>query len=129
MSQETDTSGKAAHGKRDWDMDNSQAALSLSEGRGRPEEGKPSFTAARSIKRKLLEELCAGPKVNGSVHPEELLPRWPTDPKKDPDVASLLFEDFRQRRQRGEQPSIAEYHERFPEHKDSVANLIHHHDL
>ena len=56
--------------------------------------------------------------------PEELLPRWPTDPKADPDVASLLFEDFLQRRQRGEEPSASEYEERFPEHRDSLADLF-----
>src|SRR6266404_2155965 len=81
---------------------------------------KPSFVAARSRKRQLLAELCADSEDNQPVQPEDLLARWPTNPGNDPDVASLLFEDFRQRRRRGEKPSLGEYDERFPEHKDSV---------
>jgi serine/threonine protein kinase/Tfp pilus assembly protein PilF len=113
MTQATDTAGKASRAKRDWDAG----------------ADEPSFVAARSIKRKLLAELCGPGDGKSPVRPEEVLPRWPTDPKDDPDVASLLFEDFRQRCSRGEQPSIAEYEERFPEHKDSVANLLHRHDF
>jgi serine/threonine protein kinase/Flp pilus assembly protein TadD len=90
---------------------------------------KPSFVEARSRKLKLLAELCAGSEDGEPVHPEDLLPRWPTDPATDPDVASLLFEDFRQRRSRGEKPSVEEYDERFPEHKDSVVSLFHYHDF
>ncbi|HLJ94359.1 MAG TPA: protein kinase [Gemmataceae bacterium] len=90
---------------------------------------KPSFLVARGRKLKLLEELCASSEEDNPVHPEDLLPRWPTDPATDPDVASLLFEDFRQRQRRGEKPSIEEYDERFPEHKDSVAGLFHYHDF
>src|SRR5260370_20071555 len=81
------------------------------------------------MKRELLAELCAESSKENSVRPEVLLPRWPTDPGNDPDVASLLFEDFRQRQRRGEKPSIEEYDERFPEHKDSVASLFHYHDF
>src|SRR5262249_38894977 len=42
---------------------------------------------------------------------------------------SLLFEDFRQRCLRGEQPSVAEYDRRFPEHKDSIQSLFRHQDF
>src|SRR5262245_20104184 len=90
---------------------------------------RPSFVTARSTKRKLLAERCGGSEDDGPVQPEELLPRWPTNPATDPDVASLLFEDFRQRRRRGEEPSIGEYEQRFPQHKDSVAHLFRHHDF
>src|SRR5689334_9113148 len=88
-----------------------------------PDDGadKPSFVAARCTKRKLLAELCGESEDDQPVRPEDLLPRWPTNPATDPDVASMLFEDFRQRSRRGEQPSIGEYAERFPEHTDSVA--------
>src|SRR5690348_12027304 len=83
---------------------------------------KLSFVAARCSKRKLLAELCGESEDDQLVRPEDLLPRWPTNPATDPDVASMLFEDFRQRSRRGEEPSIAEYEQRFPEHKDSVAS-------
>src|SRR5262245_49197524 len=82
------------------------------------------FAAARGRKRELLDELRApGPEVQ-PPSPEELLPRWPTDPQTDPDVASLLFEDFLHRRVRGEEPSVEEYEQRFPEHADSLAVLF-----
>ena len=45
--------------------------------------------------------------------PEALLGRWPTDPEPDPDAASLLVEDYLQRRRRGEN-SLGDYQERFP---------------
>jgi serine/threonine protein kinase/Flp pilus assembly protein TadD len=92
-------------------------------------EEKPSFLVARSTKRKLLEELCAAREADSPLQPEDLLPRWPTETATDPDVASLLFEDFRQRRQLGEEPSLQEYEQRFPEHKDSVGGLFRQHDF
>src|SRR5205807_767049 len=113
MSQATDIPTKSPRTKRDWDVGTE----------------KPSFVAARSTKRKLLAELCASSSDGRLVQPEDLLPRWPTDPQKDPDVASLLFEDFRQRSLRGEKPSLGEYDQRFPEHKDSVASLFHYHEF
>ena len=57
--------------------------------------------------------------------PEDLLDRWPGDPQPDADVASLLFEDFCQRQLHGEEPSLAEYAERFPGRQDSLAGLLH----
>lgn len=90
---------------------------------------KLSFVAARCTKRKLLAELCGESEDDRPARPEDLLPRWPTNPAADPDVASMLFEDFRQRSRRGEQPSLGEYEQRFPEHKDSVASLVRHHDF
>jgi serine/threonine protein kinase/lipoprotein NlpI len=132
MTQGTDTPSKPSRAKRAGDSEKGDRPL---EERGTvpffAEAGTEelSFVAARSIKRKLLAELCADDEADRPVRPEEVLPHWPTDPKDDPDVASLLFEDFRQRCRRGEQPSIAEYQERFPEHKDSVASLFHHHDF
>src|SRR5205809_7793034 len=110
MSLGNDTPGKAPRSQRGW-------------GDGREQ---PSFVAARSTKRKLLAELCDQGVDDKPVRPEDLLPRWPTDPKADPDVASLLFEDFQQRRLQGEDPSASEYEERFPEHRDSLAGLFRH---
>src|SRR5439155_5946470 len=84
------------------------------------------FAEARSLKRELLDELRASREDGMAVRPEDLLPRWPTDPKADPDVASLLFEDFQQRRLQGDDPSASEYEERFPDHRDSLAGLFRH---
>src|SRR5207253_1106508 len=50
----------------------------------------PSFAEARSLKRELLEELRTRREEGTPARPEDLLPRWPTDPKSDADVASLL---------------------------------------
>lgn len=82
------------------------------------------FAVLRSLKRELLEELRSHRQLGNPVAPEDLLPRWPTDPQADPDVASLLFEDFCQRQETGDQPSVREYQERFPQQADSLANLF-----
>lgn len=88
----------------------------------------PSFLAARSIKRQLLEELSepSGP-TNADL--ADLLGRWPGEPTKDPDVAGLLFEDFRNRSLRGEPVSRAKYEQDFPEHRDSLDNLLRRQDF
>src|SRR5262245_23756152 len=90
-----------------------------------PIPGPPDATVqvdyldARRRKRELLAE------VDGSrATPEEVLSRWPADADADADVASLLFEDFRRRGDRGEQPSLADYEDRFPAHRDSLAELV-----
>src|SRR5262249_37732688 len=75
------------------------------------------FAAARSVKQQLLNERRARWENGQPVHAEDLLPRWPTDPQADPDVASLLFEEYCQRRRRGEQPASEEYERRFPSQK------------
>src|SRR5262249_35295627 len=61
--------------------------------------------------------------------PEDLLVRWPGDPRSDPDVASLLFADYLKRLAQGETPQLAEYEERFPEHTDSLARLFSQHQF
>jgi serine/threonine protein kinase/tetratricopeptide (TPR) repeat protein len=82
------------------------------------------IVAARSLKRELLEEQRAAWEQGVPKTPEEMLARWPTNADHDPDVASLLFEDFLQRRRQGDQPSVDDYEERFPAHKHSLAKLI-----
>src|SRR5437899_113263 len=75
-----------------------------------------SFAEARSLKRELLDELRAGWDQGTPPAPEELLDRWPGDAARDPDVASLLFEDYWQRQKHStdsETPKIAQYEERF----------------
>jgi serine/threonine protein kinase/Flp pilus assembly protein TadD len=63
--------------------------------------------------------------VTGSPAPaEDYLARWPTDPKEDPDAASVLIAEFFQRRERGEQPRVSDYEERFPEHSPALRHLM-----
>lgn len=87
-----------------------------------------SFLAARTIKRQLLEELS---EPSGPTNAElaDLLGRWPTETTADSDVAGLLFEDFRNRSQRGESVSRAKYEQKFPEHSDSLASLFRRQDF
>lgn len=87
-----------------------------------------SFLAARTIKRQLLEKLSE-PSGPTDAELADLLGRWPTEPKADPDVAGLLFEDFRNRSQRGESVSRAKYQQEFPEHSDSLASLFRRQDF
>lgn len=89
----------------------------------------PSFIEARSLKRALLAELRASHEENSPVRPEDILDRWPADPQTDPDVASLLFEDFKLRQEKGEEPSIDDYDRRFPQQKDSLAGLLRNHNM
>jgi serine/threonine protein kinase/tetratricopeptide (TPR) repeat protein len=83
----------------------------------------------RSLKRELLAELREAHESGSVVRPEDVLARWPADPATDPDVASVLFEDFRQRQHNGEEPSVADYEERFPAQANSLAGLLHQNDL
>ncbi|MBV9123216.1 MAG: protein kinase, partial [Planctomycetes bacterium] len=96
----------------------------------RTEAGDDSYFArVRTIKRDLLAEQRAAWEQGDAVPPEDLLARWPTDPKEDSDVASLLFEDYRRRLEQKEEPSLQDYEQRFPEQKNSLAELIGKQDL
>jgi eukaryotic-like serine/threonine-protein kinase len=101
--------------------------------RSSSEPGKPpNFAEQRSLKRELLEELRTGWETGAPVPPEELLQRWPANPEDDPDVASLLFEDYYQRNQRdaaADQVSIKDYQDRFPQHRGSLAKLFDQHSV
>ena len=83
-----------------------------------------SFSTLRSRKRELLDEQCASWAEGRPLQPEELMGRWPTNPDSDPDAASVLFEDYLQRRRRDEQTSLVEYERRFPEQKRSLEGLF-----
>jgi serine/threonine protein kinase/Flp pilus assembly protein TadD len=87
------------------------------------------FLHARSVKRELLRELGASYERGQPVRPEDLLARWPTNPADDRDVASLLFEDYCRRENGGEQPSLAEYQQRFPEQRDSLISHFRQHGV
>src|SRR5262245_45705324 len=63
-----------------------------------PREGNGGFAEVRGRKLELLDEFRSDWEDGNAPRPEELLPRWPGDPEEDPDVASLLFEDFLRRR-------------------------------
>jgi serine/threonine protein kinase/tetratricopeptide (TPR) repeat protein len=89
----------------------------------------PDFVGARSRRRELVGEPCAGWEAGQPVRPEELVPHWPGDPEADADVASRLFEEYWQRLQRGEEPSTTEFSQHCPEHTDSLDGLIHRHSL
>ncbi|MEI7688549.1 MAG: hypothetical protein WCL32_26380, partial [Planctomycetota bacterium] len=83
-----------------------------------------NFGTSRSQKRLLLAEQESGWAAGDPLSPEELLKRWPVNPDDDDDVASVLFADLIQRRTRGEDSNLADYSQRFPRHRDSLADLI-----
>ena len=82
------------------------------------------FSILRARKRDLLDEQRSCWSLGQPPEPEELLDRWPTDPDTDPDAASLLLEDYLQRRRRGEAASLLEYERRFPEQKQALEGLL-----
>jgi serine/threonine protein kinase/tetratricopeptide (TPR) repeat protein len=82
------------------------------------------FSILRARKRELLDEQRSGWSVGRPLEPEELLNRWPTDPDTDPDAASLLLEDYLQRRRRGGAAGPVEYERRFPAQKQALEGLL-----
>ena len=56
--------------------------------------------------------------------PEELLAQWPTNSQCDRDAASLIFQDFCQRRQLDPDTKLTDYQNRFPAHKETLATLV-----
>jgi serine/threonine protein kinase/tetratricopeptide (TPR) repeat protein len=80
--------------------------------------------ACRSLKRQLLAELRSSWEDGQPITPEDLRNRWPVNFEDDPDVASLLCEDYWQRRQQGQQPTAEEYSCRFPGQKESLPRLL-----
>src|SRR5262245_63440883 len=93
----------------------------------------PDYAAARGLKRELLEELKTGWREGQPVRTEELLARWPGNPGQGPDVASILFEEFCQRRKHSvsltDRPSLEEFERRVPSQKDSLASLFRQHEV
>src|SRR5437868_3547154 len=90
---------------------------------------EPNPVQARSQKRDLLAEQQKDWMADRPAPPDHYLERWPADPKADPDAASLLVAEIFQRRERGEQPSLDDYEERFPEHGRALGALVRHQDL
>ena len=56
------------------------------------------FSMLRACKRELLAEQRSRWVEGRPLEPEELLERWHTDPDSDPDAASLLLEDYLDRK-------------------------------
>jgi len=83
-----------------------------------------SFSQLRSQKRRLLEEQRKAWEEGKRPAPENFLDSWPMDPRKDPDSASVLYEDLLQRRLRGEDASADDYAERFPDSANSLKDLL-----
>jgi len=83
-----------------------------------------NFSMLRARKRELLDEQRSCWAEGRPLQPEELMGRWPTNPESDPDAASLLLEDYLQRRRRDGEASLVEYERRFPEQKRSLIGLI-----
>src|SRR5262249_12675748 len=83
-----------------------------------------SFSMMRARKRELLEEQRSRWSEGRSAPPEEFLGRWPTDPEGDPDAASLLLEDYLQRRRRGEEGRLSDYQARFPAQGRAFEGLL-----
>lgn len=89
---------------------------------GSPLEG--DFAQLRSIKRDVIARQEQGWRDGSPPSIAQLFDLWPDDPATDPDAASLLAEDFLQRKRRGEKPSLEEYQRAYPEHQDSCAGLV-----
>jgi eukaryotic-like serine/threonine-protein kinase len=84
---------------------------------------------ARGQKRELLAEQKEDWAAGRPAPPEHYLERWPTDPKADPDAASVIVAEIFHRRERGEQASADDYQERFPDHGRVLGTLVKHQDL
>jgi eukaryotic-like serine/threonine-protein kinase len=87
------------------------------------------FGQLRSRKRELLAEQEDRWAAGSPVSPELIVAHWPKDAAADDDVASVLFQDLMHRRARGENPSLDEYSERFPDQQRSLAALVSREDL
>jgi serine/threonine protein kinase len=96
----------------------------LIDGSRGPVSAGVAFDVERTVKRELLDEVRRSWLAGSPLEPEDALRRWPTDPRDDPDVASLLLEDYLQRSSRGEPLTAEHYTQRFPQHKDSLDRLV-----
>ena len=81
------------------------------------------FSIMRARKRELLDEQRSCWDKERPLQVDELLSRWPTNPNSDPDVASVLLEDYLQQRRRGA-GSLEEYEHRYPKQKRALAGLL-----
>ena len=87
-------------------------------------QSEQDFACQRARKRELLDLQRLSWAQGRPVDCDELLSRWPGNPKVDPDTASLLLEDYLQRRRRGEEVSRLDYERRFPQQQRSLERAI-----
>src|SRR5205807_8414611 len=78
----------------------------------------------RRRKRELLDALSASWQRGQPLPVDDVVERWPGN-RRDPDLASILFEDYRQRRQRDERVVLSDYQARFPQQRESLASILH----
>ncbi len=83
-----------------------------------------SYQAQYDLKSELLRELQMDAEQGGGKSLDDVLPRWSADPRNDPDLASLVYADYQQRAERGEEPAQEEYQKRFPEQGESIASVF-----
>ena len=88
------------------------------------EPAEPSFARRRSLKREVIARQHEHWESGNPDTLAHLFELWPDDPDHDPDTASLLLEDFLERKRHGEEPRLVEYQERFPHHEKSLAALV-----
>ena len=89
---------------------------------GGPREG--DLARLRSLKRDVIARQQQGWQDGSPPSIAQLFELWPGDPETDPDAASLIAEDFLQRKCHGEEPGLDEYRRCYPEHQESCAGLI-----
>jgi serine/threonine protein kinase/Tfp pilus assembly protein PilF len=84
-----------------------------------------SFQSQFDLKCELLRELQLDGEHGAAKSLDDVLERWPGDARQDPDLASLVYEDYQQRAHRGEEPAQEEYQKRFPEQEQSIGSVFH----
>jgi serine/threonine protein kinase/Flp pilus assembly protein TadD len=92
---------------------------------GRPADLAPD----RSLKSELLDELRASWEDGPAARSKEPPRRWSGDPPADPNVASLLFEDYQRRALMDESAASKELSNPSRELDDSIAGLVRHNEL
>jgi eukaryotic-like serine/threonine-protein kinase len=81
---------------------------------------RDDFANLRSRKRQVLSVQQSCWDAGRPMRPEDLLELWPIDAKSDPDAAGVLLEDYLRRRGRGDDASLEEYAQRFPDQQPSL---------
>ncbi len=90
--------------------------------RAQPRE--TSFAHRRSLKRSAIFQLPSSRAASLPKVLSKMFESWPMDLGDDPDVASMILEDFLQRRKRGAEPSLDEYLARYPQHEKSLVAMF-----
>jgi eukaryotic-like serine/threonine-protein kinase len=94
-----------------------------------PETGSESphpvdFARLRSAKLDVIAHQEQGWRDGSPPSIAQLFELWPCDPETDPDAASLIAEDFLQRKRQGEEICLDDYQLSHSQHQQSCAGLI-----